>query len=92
MSAGVSATSRTVAPAAASTSAVRSSSAWVSPVGVLPGRGAAKADARRGGRAVDPVRLLRQQHAAQQRDVLEAAADDAQRVEIVALHLDADRG
>jgi hypothetical protein len=35
-------------------------------------------------------RLLRQQHPAQQRDVFEAAADDPQGVEIVALHLDAD--
>ena len=42
------------------------------------------------GAAVDRVRLLRRQHRAHQRDVLEAAADDAERIEIVALHLDAD--
>jgi len=59
-------------------------------VGALPRWRAAKADARDSGCAVDPVRLLGEQHAAQQRDVFEAAADDPERVEIVALHLDAD--
>ena len=48
-------------------------------------RSAGAADARS-----TAMRLLRQQHAAQQRDVFEAAADDPQGVEIVALHLDAD--
>src|SRR5215831_10369487 len=57
---------------------------------MVPDRSAAKANARCAGAAVDPVNVLRRQHRAHQRNVLEAAANHAEGIEIVALHLDAD--
>src|SRR5215471_20689093 len=59
-------------------------------IGVLPGGGPAKADRRRPGIAIEAMRLLRQQYAAQQRHIFETAADDPERVEVVALQFDAD--
>ncbi len=57
---------------------------------VLPGGRAAKADAGRARCPVDRAAGLHLQRRAHQRHVVEAAADDAKRVEVVALHLDAD--
>src|SRR6266852_954625 len=56
---------------------------------MLPGRGAADPDARRRGRAVDWMRRPIDERGAQQRQIVEVAAEDAERVEVVALQLDA---
>ncbi len=58
--------------------------------GIVPGRGAAKTDARRRPGAVDRTARLHQKGRADQRQIIEAAANQAQRIEIVALHLNAD--
>src|SRR5260370_32455584 len=57
-------------------------------VGAVPGRGAANPDPRRRYRAVDLVRRPGNERAAQRRQVLDLAADDAERIEVVALQLD----
>src|SRR2546430_16263857 len=58
-------------------------------VGALPGRGAAETDARRRRRAVDLMRGAGDERGTQQRQIIEAAAEDAERVEVVALQVDA---
>ena len=57
---------------------------------VVPHRRAEEADARPADRAVDLDRRQLEHGAAQQRDVVEGARHQAQRVERMALHLDAD--
>ena len=58
--------------------------------GLVPDRRAAEADARPGNATVDADRRQLEHGAAEQRDVVERARHQAQRVDRVALHLDAD--
>src|SRR5207302_565312 len=58
-------------------------------LGMLPARGPADADSRRRGLAIDRMRRTGDERRVQQRQIIEAAADYAERVEVVALQFDA---